>query len=249
MKRKRIVIKLGRSGDTKPPSSPPAGPANDKPEAIPSASEERRGIGRPLMIIGIVLVVLIAGAIGGVYFWWRNYQATPAYSLAILADAAQRNDTAAIDNLFDTDKITDDFVAQVRERTSASPVNSLFGSSVPTITPKMRQVAHDELIKELQRLTVPAKGKPFVLVALAVTSFADIKQENNTAHAKVNIIDEQLELTMQREAERWRIIAVQDDKLTKRVADAVMRNTSPGDQIQDQILKQLDRFKNNNSNK
>jgi len=42
---------------------------------------------------------------------------------------------------------------------------------------------HDSFVSELKRLTEPASGKPFILVSLAINSFADIKQENNVAHA------------------------------------------------------------------
>lgn len=244
MKRKRIVINLEKQKS--PPAEAPQEGSRRQPEV--AANESKRGLGRPLLIIGLILLVIIGGVIGGAYYKWRSYQKSPAYALALLADAAQRNDIATVDSLFDTEKITDDFVEQVRQRTSnPTPLPFQVGPSVPTLTPKMRQTAHDELVKELQRLTAPAKGRPFILVALAATYFADIKEENKVAHADVNIIDEQLQLTMQQDAGRWRITAVQDDKLTKKVADAVMKTIpSPKDQIQDQILKQLDQFRNSN---
>ena len=55
------------------------------------------------------------------------------------------------------------------------------------------------MISELRGLTEVAKGKPLVLVALGVPYFADIKQENNTASATVNIKNEVIKLTMQTE--------------------------------------------------
>jgi hypothetical protein len=103
---------------------------------------------------------------------------------------------------------------------------------------------HDELVKELHRLTEQAAGKPFILVALAITRFADIKEENNVAHATVNIKDEHLQLTMQPATPpgRWRITAVQDDKLVTVIAESVKRNLSPG-ALQDAVQKQLDKLK------
>src|SRR5229473_7234430 len=83
--------------------------------------ERRSGrAGRVLMFIAIVLVVVIIGALAGGYFWWRHYQSQPAYSLALLVDAAQRNDGAEIDRLLDLDKITSDFVLQVNARVPGS---------------------------------------------------------------------------------------------------------------------------------
>src|SRR5712692_10677387 len=70
-------------------------------------------VGRVLGFIAILLVVVIIGALAGGYFWWRHYQSQPAYSLALLVDATQRNDGAEIDRLLDMDEITSDFVLQV----------------------------------------------------------------------------------------------------------------------------------------
>ncbi len=210
--------------------------------------------GRIFGIIAVVLVLIIIGAAASGYFWWRHYQNSPAYSLALLADASQRNDTATIDSILDTDKVSEDFVSQVRQR-SAGSITSAIGSVWPTqtdstlssLTPKLKQTVHDEFVKELKRLTEPAAGKPFVLVALAISRFADIKEENNIAHATVNIKDEKLQLTMQPATTpgtpgRWRITAVQDDKLATVIADSVKQNL-PSSGAQDEIRKQIDKLK------
>src|SRR5216683_1721356 len=84
------------------------------------AQRSRSRVGRVLGFIAIVLLVVIVGALVGGYFWWRHYQSQPAYSLALLVDAAQRNDGAEIDRLLDMDKITSDFLAQVKARVAGS---------------------------------------------------------------------------------------------------------------------------------
>ena len=201
--------------------------------------------------IAVVLVLIIIGAAASGYLWWRHYQSSPAYSLAVLADAAQRNDTATIDGILDTDKVTDDFVAQVRQHTAGSFLSSISStwsaqtdSAMQTLTPELKQTVHDSFVSELKRLTEPAAGKPFILVALAINRFADIKQENNVAHATVNIKDEQLQLTMQQDLGRWRITAVKDDKLAQQIANGVEQNLpAPGSRIQDEINKQWDKVK------
>jgi hypothetical protein len=195
--------------------------------------------GRMLGFIAIVLVFVIIGALVGGYFWWRHYQSQPAYSLALLVDAAQRNDGAEIDRLLDLDKITTDFVAQVKARV---PGSSLLPAQVEqTLTPKLKPTVRDELTKELQRLTEQAKGKPFPLVALAVPYFADIKQEGNDATAEMKLQDQQIKLTMRADAAgRWQTVAIQDDKLADLIADSVKKNLpkSPA-QWQDALEKQL----------
>jgi hypothetical protein len=202
--------------------------------------ERRSGrLGRVLKIIALLLVLIIIGAAVGGYFWWRNYQAKPAYSLALLVDAAQRNDGAEIDRLLDMDKITTDFVAQVKAKV---PGSSLLPAQVEqTLTPKLKPTVRDELIKQVQQLTERAKGKPFPLVALAVPYFVEIKQDGNAATADVKLQDQQIKLTMQGDgAGRWQIVAIQDDKLAELIADSVKKNLpkSPS-QWQDALEKQL----------
>jgi hypothetical protein len=208
------------------------------------------------LLIGAVVLLLLAGVIaGGGYLWWQNYKSTPAYALAVLADAAQKNDTAMVDSILDSGKVCDGLVTQVREGTGGSAVSSIASmlpgqtnSALQTVSPKVEQTVHDELVKEVKRLTEPAAGKPFFLVALGITRFADIKEENNVARVNVNVKDEHLQLTMQPTtrpgATRWIITAVQDEKLMKLVADGLMRKLpTPGIQLPDEINKQWNKVK------
>src|SRR6266849_4565383 len=166
LSRNRIVIPLDRT-------------RAEEPGHVRARRSGRAG--RVLGFIAIVLVVVIIGALAGGYFWWRHYQGQPAYALALLVDAAQRNDGAEIDRLLDMDKITTDFVTQVKARV---PGSSLLPAQIEqTLTPKLKPTVRDELIKEVQRLTERAKGKPFPLIALAVPYFVNIKRDGNTAIA------------------------------------------------------------------
>jgi hypothetical protein len=200
----------------------------------------RRGVGRVLAVIAILLILIVGGLGAGGYFWWRHYQNGPAYALAVLVDATQRNDTPAIDGILDTDKIATDFVSQIRARLPASVVwASQIDLARLSSSGKIKEALHDQLVKELQRLTDVAKDKPFVVIALAVPQFADIKQEGNTAHAEVTLHDEQIQLTMLKDGDRWRIIAVKDDKLARMIAEAMIANPSSGGRIQDELQRQL----------
>src|SRR5712692_6109478 len=201
LKRNRIVIPLDNT-------------LADLQGRVP-AQRSRSRAGRVLGFIAIILAVVIIGALLGAYFWWRHYQTQPAYSLALLLDAAQRNDGAEIDRLLDLDKITTDFVTQVKAKVSGA---SLLPAQVEqTLTPKLKPTVRDELIKELQRLTERAKGKPFPLVALAVPYFVNIKQDGNAASAEMKLQDEHIKLTMQAAGDGWQIVAMQDDKLAEMI--------------------------------
>jgi hypothetical protein len=224
-------------------------------DQLPRKTRASGGCAKPLIITAVVLLLLMGGLVGGGYFWWRHYQNSPSYTLAVLADAAQRNDTAAVDSIFDIDKVCDDLMGQVRQQTggsAAAAINSVLpaqtNAALQTLTPKLKETMHDEVVKELQRLTEPAKGKPFILVALAITRFVEIKEENNVAQVKVNNKDEHLQLTMQASTQaggpRWRVTAVQDDKLASVVTESLKRSlpTSPS-QVQDAVGKEWDKLK------
>src|SRR3954462_15687393 len=64
-----------------------------------------------LIIIGVVLVLLFSG-----YAWWRSFEKSPAYSLALLVDAAQRDDKQAVESLIDSDKIAEGFIKPVLDK-------------------------------------------------------------------------------------------------------------------------------------
>src|SRR6476660_6928419 len=68
-------------------------------DKLPGGSGKRPGLARLLLIFAVVLLLLASGVAVGGYLWWRNYQRSPAYSLALLADASQRNDNATVDSL------------------------------------------------------------------------------------------------------------------------------------------------------
>src|SRR4051812_48478635 len=188
MKRNRIVINLDSQ---RPPRA-------------------RGRLGKVLLIVAVVLILIVGGLGVGGYFWWRNFQHGPAYSLALLVDAVQRNDVATVDSMLDTDKISADFVAQVREKTAGSTLaSSLWPSQSDAVTAsvsaKLKETIHEQLTTELRDLTDVAKGKPLFIIALGIPYFADIKQENNTASATVNIKGEVIKIAMQGADNRWRI--------------------------------------------
>ena len=231
-KRNRIVIDLNQ----------PAGAAR--------YGRKRSGrVGRILALIGIVLAAIAIAIAAGVYFWWQHYKAQPAYTLALLVDAAQRNDSREIDRILDIDKISESFVSDVRARlTGGSLLNNILPSQVDqiaaNITPQLKQTLREVLPGEIQRLTESAKGKPFILIALSAPYFADIKQNGVTATADLKFKDEPVQLSMQRVTDTWRIQAIKDDRLTTIITDAAKKGVSQrGSQFQEELRRQLHDWK------
>ena len=200
-----------------------------------------------LGIIAIVLVVLILGASVGGYFWWQSYKTKPAYSLALLVDAVQRNDTAAFDGIVDTDKIVDNFVPQVTDKalgrySSAltAPLRSQIESLVPTLMPGIKQKVHDEVVAQVKELSTQAEGKPFILVALGLPYVVDIKQDNDTAQVAVKLKDRPVTLSMQRSGERWKIVSITDETLATRIVDSIEKELpAVGSQLEKEVRKNL----------
>src|SRR5581483_5096574 len=89
---------------------------------------------------------------------------------------------------------------------------------------KVKQTLQNEVHAEAKRISERAAGKPFLVIALAIGWVVDIKQQENVAQANLNIQNEKIQLTMQRDGERWRIVGVQDDNLTKVLTNAAVRN-------------------------
>ena len=179
-----------------------------------------------LKIFGILLgLFLIVGGIGG-YFYWQNLKKSPQYSLALLVDAARRDDQKTIDELVNTDAVVDDFMPQITDKAV-----ELYGRNLaPATIQKMAQVAAPMLpaVKQRARSEVPnlirEKTKqfdkiPFWAIVVGASRYLEIKQEGETANIKSKIPDRPLELTLKRNGERWQVVAVKDEVLARRVAE------------------------------
>jgi uncharacterized membrane protein len=215
----------------------------------PPGSRARSRVGRILALIGIVLVIVLVGILAGAYFWWQNYKTQPAYTVALLADAGQRNDNQEIDRILDMDKIAENFVTEVRTRLTGSTVldrilPSQVDQIVATITPKLKETLREALPAEIRRVSEPAKGKPFIMIALGVRYLVSIRQEGAAATADFRFQNEKIQLTMQEVPGGWRIVSIKDDRLAGIIADAARKGTSQrGSQMQDEVLRQLQNWK------
>src|SRR5256885_2180839 len=139
-KRNRIIINL----EDKPPTRSAPQPApRYSPMPQPAQSSTKKSGSRRAKILGIVAlanVVLLLGVALIAYFGWQHYKTKPAYSLALLVDAVQRNDAAGVDEIVDTNKIVDNFVPQVTEKAIgryASGLTSALRKQVEALVPKL----------------------------------------------------------------------------------------------------------------
>jgi flagellar basal body-associated protein FliL len=211
-----------------------------------AADKQSRGTRRVLALIGIIIGIVLLGAIAGGYFWWQHFKAQPAYTVALLVDAAQRNDNQELERILDYDKISESFVSDVRSRVtgSSSILNGLtptqLDQTVANITPRLKETLREVLPREIQRVSEPAKGRPFIFIALGVSYFANVRQAGTGATVDLKFKDEQIQLTMQQAADAWRIVSIKDDRVTNIIADTAKKGLSQrGSQLQDQIIRSL----------
>src|SRR5215467_6188540 len=111
--RKRIVINLDSSpggGGGKYGGYAPGGYAQQP--------RKTRRWPKVLAILGLLLLLGVVATLAGAYFGWRHYKTTPSYSLALIIDAAQRNDMPAFQKQFDEDAIAKNLITEVTQKAS-----------------------------------------------------------------------------------------------------------------------------------
>lgn len=183
-----------------------------------------------LRALGISLVlILFVGAVGG-YFYWRHLKKTPQYSLALLVDAARRDDRKTVDELVDTDAVVDDFLPQITGKAV-----ELYGRNLPPATlskieqvaapllPALKIRARAEIANLIRDKTQKFGSVPFWAIALGADKFVEITQENDKAFVGSKVRERQLNLTMKRGkgGDKWQVVGVKDEELAKQIAEKV----------------------------
>jgi Protein of unknown function (DUF2939) len=215
-KRSRFVVNLDRAGM-------PASPQGQQQQPYGASRRRRKW---PIVLGGVLLLLIIGG-----FIFWQYYKTRPSYSLALLVDAAQRNDVAAFDKVVDTGAVIQSFAPQVineatgRLGTALTPqMRKQIETLVPTLIPNVTENLRAEVMNQVREVTARAEGKPFFLIALSIGYIVDIKQEGDTAIASAKSGERNLELTMQRTTEkRWKVVSVKDDALAKRIVDDIAK--------------------------
>lgn len=182
------------------------------------------------ILAGLVLLIVIAAAVGG-FLYWRHYQSTPTYALTLLIDAAQRNDAAEFQKRINDDEIAKNMIATVSQKAATryglainSSVQEQIDKQIPAVLPRLKQTIHDEVVKQIKEFAAKSEPRPFVFLVAAVPSLVTVSTEGDTAKVKAPLSDRALELTMQRDATGlWKVTDFKDDVVVQRVVDGVMR--------------------------
>lgn len=202
----------------------------------PAGGSVPRGRGKPrrwLRVLGLLaglVFVILAIAAAGAFFWWRHYQSTPAYTLTLIIDAAQRNDVAEVQKRIDADKVTENLVAEVSEKATArygmsltSTIKEQINVMMPTLLPRFKQTISDEIVKEIKQFSATSEPQPFIYLLVTVPSLMKVTTEGDVAKATASINERPIELTMRRDADRWKVTGFKDDVVVQRVVDNVIK--------------------------
>jgi hypothetical protein len=168
----------------------------------------------------VVLFMLLIAAVGG-YLYYRSLRDTPQYSIALLVDAAKRDDKQQIDSLVDIDAVVDDFIPQITAkavemygRGLSSAVLEKVATIAKPILPAVKQRARAELPRVIRNRFEEEFGYvPFFGMVLGADRYLEITINGDQAVVKSKVKNHPLEIKMRREGEVWRIVGVKDDQL------------------------------------
>lgn len=218
----RTVIDLSEPVSSGSGSMPvPAFSGYDEPK-------KRGRLGKVLILVSAVVVfVLAVGGIAG-YFYWQSLKSTPQYSLALLVDAARRDDQNAVDELVEIDTVVNDFLPQITGKAL-----ELYGRGLPPKTvqrvalvaqplmPAVKDRARAELPRVIREKTERFDYVPFSAMVIGADQYLDISVQGDTANVKSKVPGRPLELKMQRSGQTWQVVGVHDEQLATRIAQRI----------------------------
>ncbi len=170
-----------------------------------------------LFLAPAILLVLCAF---GAFLWWHYYKTTPTYTLALLVDAAERNDTTAFDELFVMDRVVETFaseMAQAKGVDSPEWLRNRLVSIAPSITATIKPIFREAVRRRILELAEQSANAPFFLRALGVLLKTNVVGDGSTATATISQGGERLELKLEQVNKRWKVVSVRDDALASRV--------------------------------
>jgi hypothetical protein len=176
--------------------------------------------------VALITLMIVAGISG--YLYYRSFQDTPQYSLALLVDAARRDDKKAIAELVDTDAVVDDFVAQILDRAV-----ELYGRGMPPsvidklktlaqpIMPALKDKARSQLPEAIRVRTERLSNVPFFAMVFGADRYLDIQVAGDLANVRSRDPERPFEMRMRRTGDRWVVVGVKDEHLATDIARSI----------------------------
>lgn len=182
------------------------------------------------VLIGVAVATALAAFLGGVgfYFYWQSLKDTPQYSLALIVDAAKRNDQATVNELVDINAVVDDFLPQITGkavdlygRGMAPDIIQRVAKVAAPVMPAVKDRAREELPGAIRNKTAEFGNVPFEAMVLGAERYLEITIEGESAVVRSKLPEHEFEVTMKRHGERWKIVRLKDEKLATTIAQRV----------------------------
>ena len=181
--------------------------------------------GRVLGVTGLVAVAVLLVALVGSYMWYQGFKKSPPYSLALLLDAAQHDDVAAVETMIDADQIAQGFIPQVIDNLAGTgsqlppQARASLTATLPTLLPRVRETMRDEIARALKGIGQnESSNLPFFVKALGVRQMTTVVERGDAATVTVKAGARPVELSMRRDGERWKLVTVKDPQLASDIA-------------------------------
>ncbi|HEV2765994.1 MAG TPA: DUF2939 domain-containing protein [Pyrinomonadaceae bacterium] len=185
-----------------------------------------------LVVLGLLLLAFIAGLV-----WWQSYKRGPAYTLALLVDAARRDDAQAFEQLVDTDRVAQSLAPQVIDQALASvggrgalpAPRRQIEAALPNLLAGMRDQVRAEMSNGVKAAASQgrAENMPFFMLALMPSLLGGVTEQGDDATVRIDKGDNRAaELSMKREGERWRVVGLKDDELAAGIASRIVGGLS-----------------------
>ncbi len=183
---------------------------------------------RLFLIAGTVAVTTIVAVMAAGFLYYQSFKGTPQYSLALLVDAAKRNDSSEMASLIDTDAIVDDFMPQVTSKAvelygrgqSPDVLQKVAKLALPLL-PAIKDRAKAELPRVIRERTDRFGYVPFFAMVMGAEEYLEITVTGNIAVIQSKIAERPLEIKMRRNGARWQIVGVRDEQLATAIARKV----------------------------
>jgi hypothetical protein len=235
-RRSRIVVNV----EERPPEDRDASLARGRGRLRARRVQGRRR--RVLSVAGVALasVVLLVCLLG--WWWWQSFKSSPAYTLALAAEAAELDDQRAFEELVDVEAVSRSVVPQVIERVRGADdslnitpqVRRQIAQNAQVWLPGVREQVRGVLMAETKRLAEQggARDYPFFVRALALSRASETKtqageRDRRTATLTYQADQRPVEFGLMGGGEgqpEWKIISVKSDDLAARVAEQVARS-------------------------
>lgn len=196
-----------------------------------SRARRRFGAGRGLRALSVGALValgVLVALLVGVFLWWGSYKKSPEYSLALLVDAAQRDDFRTVEQLIDGDAVAQALAPQVAEKLSGTApaggdmaaTRARIAAAMPQLLPRVREGVRDEVARGVKAAAENVGGRlPFFALALGMKRYADVVEEGDAAAVTLNAVEGRpLVLSMRRDGERWKVASITDEALAASMA-------------------------------